>query len=191
VSLHDIQAPDLIEAVIGFRQWRLADDGLRSIACDELWYGPEMVARCRADGHPLHAAPASDCSCGVYARYEPCPRTGSAGTRDYVAGAVVLWGAIELHATGMRGEYCRIVALALPLSRWGKRERVQRVAREFGVLAVPSRALRKVAAEHGAPVPRSLRPPREALPGPFAPGVLPRMVDSTRARLTQGRLDPT
>jgi hypothetical protein len=189
VSLRDIEAPDLIEAVIGFRQWRLTHDGLRSIACDELWSGPVMVARCLAD--PAHFAPASDCSCGIYARYDPCPRTGSAGTCDYVAGAVVMWGAIELHATGMRAEHCRIVALALPLSRWGKRERVQRVAREFGVPVVPSRTLRKVASEHGAPVPRSLRPPREWLPPPFAPGVLPRMVDSTRARLTRGRLDPT
>ena len=125
-------SPDLIEPVIGFRHWRMGQTGLLSITCDEQWQQATMTARCLAgddqNHHPQQAAPASACSCGIYAWYTPCPRTASAPTRDYVAGAVVLWGAIELHASGMRAQRCRIVALALPLSRWRKRDRLVEIA---------------------------------------------------------------
>jgi hypothetical protein len=151
------RAPDLIEPVVGFRQWRLGGQGLRSIVCDETWREATLVARCLAGGHPEEAAPATACSCGVHAWYELTPRTASAAS-DYVAGAVLLWGAIELHATGMRAQHCRIVALALPLSRWGKRRRVVDVAQRLGVPAVRHRDLRAVARQHGAPVATDLRP---------------------------------
>jgi len=36
------------------------------------------------------------------ANYDPCPRTASAATRDLVGGAVVMWGRVELHGTGLR-----------------------------------------------------------------------------------------
>jgi hypothetical protein len=85
-----MQAPDLIEPVIGYRQWRVAEGGLVSIACDEVWREPTLDARCRVGGHPQETSPVSGCSCGVHAWYAPCPRTASAPTRDYVAGAVVL-----------------------------------------------------------------------------------------------------
>lgn len=154
-----VHAPDLIEPIIGFRQWRLAGDALLSIACDERWQEPSLAARCLVGGHPHDAAPVSACSCGVYAWYEPCPRTASAPTRDYVAGAVVLWGAIELHGTGMRAQHCRIVALALPLSRWGKHYHVVAVAERLGVPAVRHRDLPTVARQNGTPVAAELRPP--------------------------------
>jgi hypothetical protein len=172
-----VSAPDLIELVIGYRQWRLDGEELRSITRDDLWPGPELVARCPVH---LHDAPGPGCTCGVYARYEPIPRTASAS--DYVAGAVVLWGAIELHGNGMRAERCRIVALALPLSRWGKRDRILRVAGRLGVPAVPSRRLRAVAREHGAPVPRSLRPPRQWINPSYPGGMVPRLVEASLVR---------
>lgn len=156
-------APDLIHAVIGFRQWRMTDRGLLSITCDERWLGPTLDARCPSSNHPLELAPGSGCSCGIYAWYEPCPRTASLATRDYIAGAVVLWGAIELHAAGMRAQHCRIVAFALPVSRWGKRARALATAVYLGVPAVRHRDLTCIAREHGAPVPADLRPPRSQL----------------------------
>jgi hypothetical protein len=177
------RAPDLIQPVVGFRQWRLTDGGLGAIACEEVWTEAFAIARCRTGAHPDEPAPVSDCTCGLYAWYRPCPRTASTG--ELVAGAVVLWGAVELHVTGMRAQYGKIVALALPLSRWGKRERLLSVAERFGVPAVPHRALRRVAAEHGAPVPDSLRPPPELLPHPYLrAGVVPRAIDSARARVS-------
>jgi hypothetical protein len=170
MSLQDpkaVGAPDLIEPVIGFRQWRMAGEGLLSIGCDERWPEATLVARCRAGAnsgaHPDQVAPVLDCSCGMHAWYEPCPRTASAATRDWVAGAVAMWGAIELHGSGMRAQHCRIVALALPLSRWGKRERLVDMARRLGVPAVCHRDLKIVAARHGAPVPVGLRPPPSSI----------------------------
>ena len=160
-------APDLIEPVIGFRQWRLAGEELQSLSCEERWPAATHVARCLVAEHGDEPPPVADCTCGIYAWYVPRPRTASAGTPDYVAGAVVLWGAIELHATGMRAERCRIVALALPL--FGrKRDRVQRIARRLGIAAVPHRALLAAAAEHGAPLPETLNPRRvPAVAGPW------------------------
>jgi hypothetical protein len=148
-------APDLIHAVIGFRQWRLDQRGLLSLTRDHRWRGRECLAECAAHDHP----PVNDCECGIYAWYDPCPRTGSAP--DYVTGAVVLWGRMELHATGMRAQRARLVALGLPLSRWAKRRRVVALAEQLSVPAVPHRALRYVALAHGKPVPSHLRPPRE------------------------------
>jgi hypothetical protein len=150
-------APDFIEPVIGFRQWRLVGDELRSLACDERWPEPTRVARCLVADHGDEAPPVADCTCGIYAWYVPRPRTASAGTPDYVSGAVVLWGGIELHITGMRAERCRIVALELPF--YGrKRARVLAAARRLGVAAVPHRGLQAAAAEHGAALPQTLHP---------------------------------
>ena len=156
-------APDLITPVVGYRQWRMGRTGLLSVTCDEPWPQATMTARCLAGGdrdrHPRLQAPASACSCGIHAWYAPCPRTASALTRDYVAGAVVLWGAIELHASGMRAERCRIVALVLPPSRWRKRDRLVAIARRLGLPAVRHRDLEAVAGLHGAPIPAEMRPP--------------------------------
>lgn len=158
------RAPDLIAPVIGFRQWRLDTDGLRSIASDETWRDPMLVARCLVGDHPKEPSPVSACSCGIHAWYEPCPRAASAPTRNYIAGAVVMWGAIELHASGMRAQHCRIIALALRLSRWTKHDRVIETARRFGIPAVRHRELRAVAAQYGAPIPVELRPPTRTTP---------------------------
>jgi hypothetical protein len=159
-------APDLIEPVIGFRQWRLLDDGLWSLNCDERWRAAVFAARCLVAEHGDEPPPVGGCSCGVYAWYTPPPRGASAATREYVTGAVVLWGAIEAHATGMRAQYCRIVALSLPLFA-RKREQVVAVARRLGVAAVPHRGLRGVAIQHGAPLPSALRP--RTVPGLVLP----------------------
>jgi hypothetical protein len=167
-----VEAPDLIEPVIGFRQWRLADDGLLSVAFDHRWTQPTLVARCLMDSHPQEDSPVSACSCGVHAWYEPCSRIESAPTRNYVAGAVVMWGAIELHGSGMRAQYCRIVALALPLSRWRKRRRVLDIAGRLGVPAVRHRDLLTVARRHGVRVAPELRPSVDPIGSAQGPGGL-------------------
>lgn len=160
MTSHDV-APDLVEPVVGFRQWQLDGCGLRSMRYDEPWRHATLTARCRARTHPGEAAPVSDCSCGVYAWYRPCPRTASAGSADLVHGAVVLWGRIELHPAGMRGQFCRIVSLALPLARGRKRYRLLEAAERLRVPAVPHRALAHFAAAYGSPVPGQLIPRRE------------------------------
>jgi hypothetical protein len=153
-------APDLVEPVVGFRQWRLAGRTLNSLFSDEQWPHAELRARCKVGGHDPASAPSKACSCGIYAYYDPCPRRASAATPDFIGGVVVLWGRVELHATGMRAEHARIVALELPLSRGRKRRDLVEVADRLGVAAVPHRELKAVGAEHGSPLQRSLRPPR-------------------------------
>lgn len=165
-------APDLIDPAIGYRQWRILDGRLYSVYTDERWAPSLQVARCRAE-IGSHAAPAQTCTCGIHAWYRPCPPLGSAATRDWVAGAVALWGHVELHATGMRAQYATVAALALPISHGTKRRRVLEVADAFGVEAVPARRLRAAALAHGAPIPDRLRPRASDLRRPVGLGGRP------------------
>ena len=174
-------APDLVYPVAGYRQWRLREGSLVSLHTGDPWQAGTMTARCLAGGH-AEPAPVSECACGLYARYRPFPRTASAATSDLVAGAVLLWGRLELHAHGMRAEHAALVALALPVLPGPKRRRVRGVAEALGVPAVPARALRAVAERHGRPVPRSLIPPdlspnKRQAPGPPDPARLHAVAD--------------
>ena len=152
------EAPDLIEPVLGFRQWRLDGDGLRSVHVDQRWTCRSVEATCRARAHPGRPAPVSGCTCGIYAWYRRVPRLASAGTDDLVSGAVVLWGAVELHHDGMRAQRAEVVALALPPWAGRKRRRLVDVAEALGVPAVPYRAVPAVGRRRGRPVPDDLRP---------------------------------
>jgi hypothetical protein len=158
-------APDLIEPIIGFRQWRLHDGVLWSMYANAAWPEGRAVATCLADEFKDEqdwgrcvASPSKTCRCGIYAWYRPCPRLGSAATSELVAGAVALWGQVELHATGMRAELGAVVALALPLSLGGKRCRVEAVAADLGIEAVPARRLRAAALAYGELPPDALKP---------------------------------
>jgi hypothetical protein len=150
-------APDLILALVGFRQWRLAHGVPVSMYDGAAWPNGRITGRCDR-GHGPAEVPAKDCSCGVYAYYDPCPRTASAATPDLIGGAVVVWGRIEAHMYGFRGEHARIVALELPLSRGRKRRAVIEAAEALGVPAVPHRSLKPVALEHGEVLAPAFRP---------------------------------
>ena len=170
-------APDLLGPVIGFRQWRLGDGVKRSMYADAEWVDGRAVARCGIDGpgdEPLppccDAPPGSDCRCGLYAWYRPVPRLASAGVADLVAGAVALWGAVELHATGMRAERGAVVALELPLMGRRKRRRVEALAATLGVEVVPAAGLDAAAARHGGRVPDVLKPVAEEVEHPALRG---------------------
>jgi hypothetical protein len=151
-------APDLVDPIIGYRQWRLLDGTLKSMFIAEDWLAASRHAGCYAGRHEPADAPAKDCSCGIYAYYDPVPRMASAGTRELVGGVIVLWGRVELHATGMRAEHARLVALELPLSRARKRREVVAAAQRLGVVAVPHHKLSATALRHGLPLGREMRP---------------------------------
>ncbi|MGZ4168191.1 MAG: hypothetical protein ACXVRW_07280 [Solirubrobacteraceae bacterium] len=177
-------APDLITAVIGFRQWRVVGTELWSLRADDHWRRGVHTARCPAHDH---AAPANGCTCGIYAWYGPSPRGASALTPDLVGGAVALWGQVELHAHGMRAQHAMVVALALPLSWGAKRRRVRAAADTLEVPAVPARRLRAAALQHGELIPRRMRPPdttpnKRAAPGEPAPARLYAVADGLRER---------
>jgi hypothetical protein len=150
-------APDLIVPIVGYRQWRLADGAFTSMYDGAAWPDAHITASCE-QGHSADEVPAKGCSCGVYAYYDPCPKTASAATADLIGGVVVVWGRIEAHIYGLRGEHARIVAVELPLSRGRKRRAVIEAAGRVGVPVVPHRSLKAVALEHGAVLQPSLRP---------------------------------
>ena len=150
-------APDLIVPLVGFRQWCVADGAFTSVYDGAAWPDGCLTALCDR-GHGPEQVPAKDCSCGVYAYYDPCPRTASATTPDLIGGAVVVWGRIEAHIYGMRGEHARIVAVELPFSRGRKRRVVLEASERLGVPAVPHRSLKSVALEHGEVLAPALRP---------------------------------
>lgn len=185
--------PDLIVPVIGFRQWRLHGSELWSLRAAERWMRGVQTARCD-DGSHAGPAPATTCTCGIYAWYGPPPRGASAATRDLVAGAVALWGQLELHAHGMRAQHATIVALALPFSRGDKRRRLLAAADALEVPAVPARRLKSAALEHGELIPPSMRPPdttpnKRQAPGEPAPARLYAVADGYpgRSRPRRGR----
>jgi hypothetical protein len=150
-------APDLVVPLVGFRQWRLGTAWPTSVYDGAPWPEGCITAHC-GRGHSEGEVPAKDCTCGVYAYYDPCPRTASSATPDLIGGAVIIWGRIEAHAYGMRGEHARIVAFELPLSRGHKRQAAIEAADRVGVPAVPHRSLKAVALEHGEVLQPALRP---------------------------------
>jgi hypothetical protein len=166
----DAAAPDLVRAVIGFRQWRLRDDCLWSLHASDAWGRGLQTARCLGDEAHDAPAPLNECTCGFYAWYSPTPRTASAATPDLVAGAVAMWGQVELHAHGMRAQHAMIVALALPFSWGAKRRRLLTVARSLEVPTVAARKLKAAALEHGDVIPRRMRPPDTTPNKRAAPG---------------------
>jgi hypothetical protein len=95
----------------------------------------------------------------VHAWHEQVP-VGASVTSDLVAGAVALWGAVEIHAEGMRAQFARIAVLALPVMRGRKHLELAITAGELGLELVPHRHLIAAAMAHGAPAPRDLRPRR-------------------------------
>jgi hypothetical protein len=178
-------APDLFRLVAGFRQFRVFGSELRSLHTDDVWAPGPHTAHCLS--RPEHESPVHGCACGFYAWYGPPPRGASAGTPDLVAGAVVLWGRMELHPNGMRAEHAMVVALALPFTHGAKRRSVLAAAAVLGVPAVPARRLKAAALEHGDLIPgrlrpRSTTPNKRAAPGPPAPARLAAVADGYRSR---------
>jgi hypothetical protein len=98
--------------ILGWRAWRIATgrDGLRlrSAVYDDEWPpGVEVGARC---GHSGHAAPATDCACGIHAARDPAEAVRYLVGRDdpgvvhRVVGLVALTGTVVEHARGWRAE---------------------------------------------------------------------------------------
>ena len=140
-------APDLIEPVVGFRNWRIVDGTLTSPYAGTAWHEPLLCARCLGGEHE---APHPGCDCGVSAYHDPQVRFSTVDFRG-VSGIVTLWGRVEVHPDRMRAEFARVEALAL-YSRWSARQRneVTTVARRLGVDLVDLHEQEAAAAGYGA-----------------------------------------
>jgi hypothetical protein len=162
------KAPDLIEAVVGFRKWRVVADHLASPYIPLRWDEPVVHARCFPANRTLlfgegwldepHDAPHPRCKCGVYAWHQ-LPARGPVPDPGRALGVVALWGRIEAHATGMRAEHAAIRALGVVpgLGRAYARG-MEAIAARLGVQLVDEGVLPQAAREHGAPLPRALLP---------------------------------
>jgi hypothetical protein len=162
------RAPDLIEPIAGFRRWRLVGDHLTSPFIPLRWEQAVVHARCYPANRTLlfgegwldgpHEAPHPECRCGIYA-WHGLPAPGPVPDPDRVFGVVSLWGRIEVHADGMRGQHAAIGALGLADSMGPAQEaRLRAIAAQLGVQVLAEPELPLVAAEHGSTLPPALMP---------------------------------
>jgi hypothetical protein len=182
------RAPDLIEPVVGFRNWRILRTGpargeLSSPYFPVTWSEPVMRAECRRWRTPEalldtpHAAPQGECGCGIRAYHTPTEEFSKVDYRA-VSGIVTVWGRIDIGADEMRAELARVEALAV-YSRWSRwqRDAVKDVAANLGVDVVELGDLGTAAGSYGAPPPASL------LADPPAKGMRDRFVALFTSRM--------
>jgi hypothetical protein len=167
------RAPDLIEAVVGFRDWRVEGGRLASRHLPMLWTERTMRAECfptggyafasELDPHP-HEAPGVSCSCGIYAWHRPQGEFSVVDVRG-VTGIVTLWGALQTYAEGMRAEYACVEALAV-YDRWtpAKKTLVGGIAAELGADLVELERLTEASREYGQPIPDEMLPQEAPAP---------------------------
>jgi hypothetical protein len=158
------EAPDLIEPIVGFRNWRIhrsgpATSGLSSPYLPVPWPTRVVRAECRrwrsaeALLEPAHMAPHPDCGCGIRAYHSPLDDFSRV---DYqaVSGIVTVWGRVQIGPDEMRAERARVEALAL-YHRWTRRQTdaVRSTAAALGVDLVDLRELEAAASGYGGPPP--------------------------------------
>jgi hypothetical protein len=161
------EAPDLIEPIVGFRNWRIyrtgpASNELSSPFFPVPWRERVVRAECRRWRTPEellesgHTAPDAGCGCGIRAYHAPQDDFAKV---DYqaVCGIVTVWGRIEISPDEMRAERARVEALAI-YHRWSHRQTdaVRAVSTALGIDLVDLRELSAAAAGYGAPPPAAL-----------------------------------
>ncbi|HWH93973.1 MAG TPA: SCP2 sterol-binding domain-containing protein [Baekduia sp.] len=152
-------APDFVEAVVGYRAWHIEDDGLlRPWTFTALPWQPGVNrAVCARDVR--HEPPVAECMCGLYALTDPADRRLDFRA-DQAVGAVAAWGDMEVHRTGFRAEHACVTALALPArASFEQREALARAAERYRVPLVAADRLSDEALRHGAPLPDDLWTP--------------------------------
>jgi hypothetical protein len=128
---------------------------------------------------PWHAAPDPNCKCGLYAMHTIDEVLERGALRENeVLGAVVGWGAVEVHADGWRAERAMVVGLSTdsviyepywPTSdstckrQQRYREQVRALAKRYGVPAMEMNGLPLIAEGHGQPLPDTAKPKQPTL----------------------------
>ena len=158
-NIEDMVIPDRTGIVIGYRTWRVIPSGWVAPSeslCAQTGHkgwsttGPTVAAcppRVQADPNkPLlvssacETSPEFDCSCGLYARYEP---DAEVQPLPYVAGSVLAWGRVVHHEkkSFFRAEKALPVAFVRPRGGEGMfpeeaAAKLLRVAEEIGAAVV-------------------------------------------------------
>jgi len=158
------------EPYIGFRLWRVVQDGvlLPEVRGTSPWPLEAAASRCGAGvfAGRDHVAPEVRCSCGWSARYDfevLADLTDGPNAPDFperfVAGAIAMWGRVVLEGHDSRAEYARPIALTPPRfvadieRRW-----VCAAAQRYQVPVVEREHLAAHASGQGREVPLELRP---------------------------------
>jgi hypothetical protein len=158
-------APDFTSAVAGYRAWQLGAGGVLfplALPAAPPWEPAVNRACCFAHrGHDGHAAPATNCTCGLHALHDP--HDGRLKLGHPAVGAIAAWGEIELYAAGFRAEYASVIALAHePSGSTGPSARLRQAARRYGVRLVSLADLGAEAGEFALPLPDDALPKRQA-----------------------------
>lgn len=165
--IFEADAPDLIEPIVGFRNWRIFRNGPRDgelsspyfpVSWTERVHRAECRRRRSAEEllQDSHSAPAPGCGCGISAYHAP---TGDFSKIDFraVSGIVTVWGAVQVDDKEMRAEVARVEALAL-YHRWSRKqlEAVRAIADKLGTDLVDLGDLGAAANRYGQGLPTSL-----------------------------------
>lgn len=215
----EVNAPDLTEAVVGYRTFRVVRNGQHNYGLESPyrrmpWDAVEMTARCTEaikvpEGLVLlheprpHSAPAKNCGCGIYAyfdyrriekdRYRSHMHLsfGQDYGTEFVA-LVSLSGRIEVHSGGMRAQKGRICAIGLNANLSAdETQGLCVIAEAFGVPVVEQDNLPILAPEYGRELGRDLRPKPAPQPmKPTAPRVEIEMDKTTKRRILGLAADP-
>ena len=158
-------APDFASAVAGYRAWQLGPGGVLfplALPAAPPWEPAVNRARCFAGrSHDGHAAPTTDCTCGLHALHDL--DDGRLKLGHPAVGAIAAWGEIEVYAAGFRAEYAAVIALTDEPSRsTGPPARLREAARRYEVRLVSLADLEAEAGEFALPL------PDEVLPKPHA-----------------------
>jgi hypothetical protein len=108
---HDDGPAFVVGELRGYRQFDLHHDGLYPRVHVETGPWHERLAQARCVVVPAHEAPASGCTCGLYAWYLPGSATVALGPASAVVAAS---GRCILGDRGFRASAARIEAVALP-----------------------------------------------------------------------------
>jgi hypothetical protein len=155
------KAPDFAFAVVGYRAWQLDPGGILfplALHGAPPWEAGVNRADCFAQRpHDGEEPPGSRCTCGFHALQDPADRRLTLG--QPVVGAIAAWGELEVHATGFRAEYARVVALLYePGSPAELGGRLRRAARRYGVRLVAVGELVPEALRYALPLPERVLP---------------------------------
>ena len=171
------ELPTFSQCVIGYRRWQMDDRGrLWPLwMADRPWEPGVNVARCpcgswtslrftyRTHGGRVvlepeadHAAPAGECTCGLYSWRRPPDywhEEAKWSTPPRVVGAVASWGRMQVHRDGFRAEFACIVTLAWhpDISTAGLNV-LDHLARDYRAELVEMDRLEEAARRHGSPL---------------------------------------
>ncbi len=139
--------PLLSQALPGFRTWMLDRTGALVPYTGQTgpWSAGVNKARCARGA--AHVAPATDCSCGIYAFHHPSRQMSG----EPFIGAIAAWGDMDIYQDGFRAQHAVVLALA------GTRTpALMKAAERYGVPIVPRHALQPLAALLTGTLPASL-----------------------------------